>query len=293
MRFRQRRRRRDRIPGHHGHAGEHAAQGRGGVAVDDDLARRLVHALDEIRIALGQIGGGVIVSGLDRGQVQVGRFHLLRKLLADGLLDFGHVDFEQLGHDAHVNHVLDQLAQLGLGADGRDQFVVGNGVENQVGAQAVELQRLVVQHGCAGGQRHHVFLRGLGIHRDHEIDFFLARDVAVFVGANGVPGGQTGDVRGKQVLAGDRNSHLKNAAQQNGVGTLRAGAVDGRDLNTHVVDDRLWLWLAALSVERYIRGGHSLPFLVPGAECLRSLLLMQQNPLLYGSERRKRADVPA
>ena len=46
------------------HAGEHAAQRGGGVAVDDDLARGLVHALDEVRIALGQIGGGVVVSGL-------------------------------------------------------------------------------------------------------------------------------------------------------------------------------------------------------------------------------------
>ncbi len=193
-----------------------------GVAVNDDLARSLVHALDEVGIALGQVGGGVVKSGLHGCQIQIGSFHFLGKLLADGLFHFGHVDVEQLGHHADINHVLDQLAQLGLGTNRRHQLVVGDGVKNQVVAQSVQLQRLVIQHGRARGQRHHVFLRGLRIHGDHEIDFFFAGDVAVFVGANGVPGGQSGDVRGKKVLAGNRNSHLENAAQQNCVGTLRA-----------------------------------------------------------------------
>ena len=112
-----------------------------------------------------------------------------------------------------------------------------------------------------GGQRHYVFLCGLGIHGDHEIDFFFARDVSVFIGADGVPGRQAGDVRRKQVLARNRNSHLENAAQQNGVGTLRARPVDGRDLNAHVVYDRFLFRWATLCVERYIRGGHSLPSL--------------------------------
>ena len=38
------------------HAGEHAAQGCGGVAIDDDLAGGLVHALDVERTALFEIG---------------------------------------------------------------------------------------------------------------------------------------------------------------------------------------------------------------------------------------------
>jgi hypothetical protein len=42
----QRRRRRDGIPGDHGASGEHAAERRSRVAVDDDLAGGLVHALD-------------------------------------------------------------------------------------------------------------------------------------------------------------------------------------------------------------------------------------------------------
>jgi hypothetical protein len=59
--------------------------------------------------------------------------------------------------------------------------------------------------------------RGLGIHGDEEIDFFLAADIAVLVGANRVPGRKSGNVRGEHVLAGNRYSHLENAAQQHRV----------------------------------------------------------------------------
>ncbi len=48
--FHQRRGRRDGIPGDDGDAGEYAAQRRGGIAFDDDLARGGVHALDAVRI---------------------------------------------------------------------------------------------------------------------------------------------------------------------------------------------------------------------------------------------------
>ena len=54
QRFHQRRRGRDGIPGDHRHAGEHAAQRAGRVAVDDDLAGGRVHALHAVRIGLGE-----------------------------------------------------------------------------------------------------------------------------------------------------------------------------------------------------------------------------------------------
>ena len=43
----------------------------------------------------------------------------------------------------------------------------------------VELERLVVDHGGAAIQLHHVFARGLRIHGDQEIDLLAAADVAV------------------------------------------------------------------------------------------------------------------
>ena len=35
------------------------------------------------------------------------------------------------------------------------------------------------------------------------------------------------------------HAHLENAAQKNCIRTLRAGAIDRRDLNAHVIDDAL------------------------------------------------------
>ena len=70
-----------------------------------------------------------------------------------------------------------------------------------------------------------------------EVDLLLAGDVAVFAGADGEPGRQAGDVRGKQVLAGDGDTHLEDRPQQHEIGRLAAGTVDGRDLDAEVVDD--------------------------------------------------------
>ena len=88
----------------------------------------------------------MVVSCLDRGQIQVRRFQLFRKLLADRLFYFGHVDLQQPGHDTHIDHVLNQFAQLGLRADRSDKLVVRNGIENQIRSKAAKLQGLVVQN---------------------------------------------------------------------------------------------------------------------------------------------------
>ena len=152
------------------------------------------HALNVERAAFFQISLGVLKSGLRRCQIQIRGFRFLRELLADGLLDLVHVDSEQARDHAHVHHVLHELAQLSFGADLRDDLVVGNRVENQVIPQLVQRQRIVVEHRCTRCQRHDILRRGLGIHRDEEIDFLLAPDVTILVRPNGVPGRQSRDV---------------------------------------------------------------------------------------------------
>ena len=107
---------------------------------------------------------------------------------------------------------------LASGHTGRDQLVERHRIERQIVAQFVQLQRLVVEHGRARLERHHVFLRRLRVHRDQEVDFLLARDVAVLAGANRVPGRQARDVRREQVLARDRDAHLEDGAQKHDVG---------------------------------------------------------------------------
>ena len=190
-------------------------------------------------IGLGEGLGGVIEARLGGAPVQLGGLGLaLAELLHQRLVDLFHFDGEQLRHHAVVDHVADQLAQLGIRADRRHQLVEGHGVEVQVGAQCVELQRLVVNHGGAGIQLHDVFARGFRVHGHQEIDFLPAADVAVLAGADGEPGGQPGDIRREHVLPRNRDAHLKDGAHQDGVGGLAARPIDGGDLNAEIVDNR-------------------------------------------------------
>jgi hypothetical protein len=226
-----RRGRGDGIPGDDGDAGEHGAHGGCGVAVDDDLAAGGVHRLDDIGVLLGECALGVVEADADGVEVKLGRLDLLGKLLADGLFHPLHVDREQVCGDSHVDHVLDQLTQLGVCAGGGGELIEGDGVAGEVGAQIAELERLVVDDGRAGSEREHILARGLGVHGDEDVDVGLARNPSVFADANGVPGREAGDVGWEEVLAGDGHAHAKDAAQQNAVGGLRAGPVDGCNLD--------------------------------------------------------------
>ena len=198
-----------------------------------------MHALEDEGVLLGERLRRVVEARFDGGPVEVGSFLLLRELLADGLLDDRHVHGEQLRGDADVDHVPDQLAQLGLRTDGRGELVEGHRIAGDVVAILFQVGGVFVDRDRAGTQRQDVFARGFGVHRNQDVDFFAARDITVLAGADGEPGGEAGDVGGEEILAADGNAHRKNAAQQNAVGRLRAGAVDGSYLDAEVVDDRL------------------------------------------------------
>jgi hypothetical protein len=197
----------NRIPRNDGDARHHAADRRRGVAFNQNLAGRLVHRLDEIRILFLERRLGVFEAGLQRAGVQRDRLGLFPELLGERLLHQHRIEAEQLREDARIDHVAHQAAQLRVGAYRLDQRVERYGIKNEVAAQGVEFQRLVVHHGAARLERQHIFLRGLGIHRDEEVHFLLARDVVPLARANRVPGREPGDVRREHVLARDRDTH--------------------------------------------------------------------------------------
>ena len=68
---------------------------------------------------------------------------------------------------------------------------------------------------------------------------FLRAIQPVSVGADGVPGGQPGDVGRKEVLPRDRDTHLEKGTKQHRVRALRARPVHRRHLEADVVDHRL------------------------------------------------------
>ena len=151
-------------------------------------------------------------------------------------MDFLHIDGKQVRHNAVVDHIAHQLAQLGFGADWTHEFVERHGVEMQVGPQRVQLERLIVNHRRSAVELHHVFTRSLGIHGHQKINFFLAADVPLLAGADGEPGGQPLNVRREHVLSRDGNAHLKNSAHQHAVRGLTAGTIDCCDLDAEIVD---------------------------------------------------------
>ena len=198
-----------------------------------------MHALDDEGVVFGEGLRGIVEAGLDGGPVEVGGFLLFGELLADRAFDGLHVDGEQLRGDANVDHVLDELAQLGFGTNRRGELVEGHRVTGHVVAILFEVGGFFVDRDGAGMERQDVFARGLGVHRDEDVDVFFAGDVAVFAGADGEPGGQAGDVGGEKILAADGHAHGEDTAEEDAVGRLGAGAVDGSYLDAEVVDDRL------------------------------------------------------
>ena len=195
--------------------------------------------MNDERIQLREVLLGELEPGPDRPVVERDHGGLAPQLLEDRLLHLGHVDVEELGQHAVIDHVADAAAQLGLRGHGGHQPVERHWIEHQVVTQRVEPERLVIHDRRARPERHHVFACRLLIHRHQEIDLFLASDIPVLVGSDGVPGWKARDIRGEEVLGRHRHAHLKDGAQQDEVGGLAPRPVDRSYLDAKVVDDQV------------------------------------------------------
>ena len=110
--FAKTRRGRNRIPGRNRDSGEHAAQRRRGVAVDDDLAFGRIHPLATIgNHAAIQVLRRVLASHFQRLLVQRDGLRLAFELLLQRNFHLGRIDVQQLAHNADINHVGQKLAQ--------------------------------------------------------------------------------------------------------------------------------------------------------------------------------------
>src|SRR5215469_4010792 len=162
---------------------------------------------------------------LDGAKVEVEDLLLLGELLLHALLDHIKVDAEELRHHAHVDHVPDQLAQLGLGADRRGDLVEGNRIAHHIAAVLLQVQVLFVDCHAAGGKSENVVFGGFRVQCHQDLGIARAGYVTIFAGANRVPGGKSGDVRREKVFTADGYAHSEDAFQQNAIGGLRAGPV--------------------------------------------------------------------
>ena len=212
QRLTERRRWRDRIPGDDGHAGHQAADGGGGVAVDQDAALVLVHRLDQIRVAFLQMLFREGVADIERRPVDGHDLDLVPELLPERDLHLVELDPEQPRQHAVIDHVANTTAQRDLAGHVADELVERHRIAHQVAAHAVQLQRLVVDDRGAQIEIEHILPRRLRIHGHEDFGLLLPADIAVLVGPDREPGRQAGDVRREHILGRDRHTHLEDCA---------------------------------------------------------------------------------
>ena len=233
----QRRRRRDRVPGADRGAGIHAAQRRGGVAVDDDVARGGIHLLDPQRQRAGEVLARVVVAELDRLHVGVQQLGLLRVGLGQQRADDFQVEVAQRCEHTGVADVLHQDAR----AHARKVVVAKARQRHADHGDVVALEQCrarpggVVDEVAAGSQLRQVARIGLGVERDHDVGVAGTGAVPVAGDPDLVPGRQPLDVRREIILPHHRYAAPEDGLHQEPVGTGRAGAVDGGDLDDEVV----------------------------------------------------------
>ena len=193
QRLGQRRGRRDRIPGADGDAGHHAAEAPPRHCPSTRIMPGgLVHPLDpdtdppsaDAASAYAEpASSAAMLSSIAFSFLPICRFSAC-SICAD-------IDVQQLRQHPVVDHVLDEPAQLRVLADLGDDLVEGHRIEHQVAAQRVQLQRLVVERPRRPASSVSTSsLAVSGFIATRKSTSFLRRDVAVLVGADGVPGRQ-------------------------------------------------------------------------------------------------------
>ena len=108
----------------------------------------------------------------------------------------------------------------------------------------------VVEQVSAGRHFAKIPLVGLRVHGHGNIHASRARQVSAVAGANFVPGRQTLDVGGKEVLARHRNTHPEQGLHQQRIGAGGAGAVYVGDAYREIVICRHGPWRSGGRADR-------------------------------------------
>ena len=224
----QRRRRRDRIPGAHRGAAIDRAQGRGGIAFDEDAVADRVGALQAQADRVLDIHHHPVAAEMQRVLVGVEQLLLALELLGDELLHFADIHVEQRRQRADIDDVLEQLALARVAV-----FAIADGGERHAddGDVVAEFRlrhRLgrIVEQIAARLDAGHVVVPGLRVHRHHEVGAAAGAEMAGLGNPHLVPGRQALDVGGENVARRHRNAHAQHRAGEQLVGARRAGTVD-------------------------------------------------------------------
>ena len=237
-RVHQRRRRGDRIPRRDGRTGVDAAERRRRVAVDQNRILRLVQCLQMDRQRAGQTRVRIFVAEIDGLLVRVHQRRFPAELLSEQGADDVGVDLEQRRQRTDVGDVLHQDAlthplECRVAHLGERHAEVGHVGTLQL---VVQRPRRVVQQVAAGAHLRNILLIGRRVERHHQVEVRSAGGVAVFADPDLVPGGQALNVRRKDVLTRDGDSHAENRLHEESVRRSRSRSVGGCDLESEIVD---------------------------------------------------------
>ena len=211
------------------------------------------------------------------------------ELLADQLLDRGHIHVQQRRQHAEIDDVLEQLPLPRVGvvavADRRQR----RADDVDVVAEFRWRQRLrrIVEQIAAGLDLGDVLVPGLRVHRDHHVDAAAPAEMAALADPHLVPGRQTLDVRREDVARARRNAHPQDRLGEQRVGARRARPVDVGEFDDEVVDaldrgrfrvsDCVAIWLRAR--ERRPKPVSRLRHAGPACVMSRRNLRMSQAPV--------------
>ena len=181
-----------------------------------------VMRLHPVRLVVDQVFLGPVVGRHDHAPVQLDGLGLAAEVPGQRGLDLVHLDFEQIGHDAHIDHVGDVLLQVVGQVGCLHQLLHRHGVVLHILPVVGDGQRIIVENDAALDHALHVLGHGGAVHADHDLDPLAPGMEAFLAQADVEPGGQALDIAGEEVFAGDGDAHLVQRADQHAVAGLAA-----------------------------------------------------------------------
>jgi hypothetical protein len=155
-----------------------------------------------------------------------------------GRIDLIQVDPKDLSDHADVDHVADQIPEVGGNARvAAHKLFYRHRIGCNVGACDRLLDVVRIEESAAGQHRSEVAGKRSGIDRNDDLLLIAPRQVAILAHSDGVPGGQALDIGGEEVLPGNGNAHLEQSAQDGGVGGLAARAINGTNGYRKIVNN--------------------------------------------------------
>ena len=236
-RIRQRRRRRDRIPGADCGAAIDRAERRRRIALDEDAVADLAALLQAQADRAREVESGVVASDMQRLDVGRDQLFLALILLADQLLDHLDVHVDECSQNADINDVLEQLALARIGVFAVADRGQRHADDRDVLAEFGGRQRLgrIVEQVAARLDAGNITVESLRIHRHHQVGAAACAEMARLGDAHLVPGRQALNVGREDVARRHRHAHAQNGAGEHLVRARRSGAVDVGEADDEVV----------------------------------------------------------